>query len=119
MIVSTRINLPELFLLKPILDGYRTIAINQVCQVQENDKEEGVNQNKKKKKGETVEPVPLPYDLSTIEEIKKELNINDFKVFNRLTISFSRQENLHIIVILSIVILIKCYFLNYYFVEQI
>jgi len=75
--------------------GYRTIAINQTAE------DGNIEPKKKKKKGEVRESreiVPVPYDLSPIQEIVKQLNLKEFQVFNRLTVIFSNQDGLHKII---------------------
>lgn len=64
--------------------------------------EEGnIEPKKKKKKGtprETLDIVPLPLNVDKIKEVIRNLNLEHFKVLNRLTVSFSNQETLHKIV---------------------
>ncbi|KAG5898959.1 hypothetical protein JTB14_004679 [Gonioctena quinquepunctata] len=74
--------------------GYRTIAVNQMI----DDGRIENNKKKKKKKGEPREPldiVPIPFDLKQIQETANKLNLSNFTVLNRLTVSFANQESLH------------------------
>lgn len=74
--------------------GYRTIAINQVVDVDANASTET---KKKKKKGESrdvVECVPPPKDLTEVNEKIKALGFENVSILNRLTIIFSSQDTL-------------------------
>lgn len=74
--------------------GYRTIAVNQVVDVDANANNDT---KKKKKKGESrdiVECVPPPVDLTKINEKIKSLGFENVSVINRLTIIFSSQDTL-------------------------
>nr|XP_023028626.1 ribonuclease P protein subunit p30-like [Leptinotarsa decemlineata] len=74
--------------------GYRTVAVNQVI-----DDENTENKKKqKKKKGEPREIqdiVPIPFDLKIIQDVITHLDLKNFTVLNRLTVSFANQESLH------------------------
>nr|CAI5864661.1 unnamed protein product [Callosobruchus analis] len=72
--------------------GYRTIAINQL--IDDGDTEP----KKKKKKGEAREPqdvVPIPFDLTKLEQLVNKLEFDSFVILNRLTIQFANLETLH------------------------
>lgn len=73
--------------------GYRTIAVNQTIE------DLNIEQTKKKKKkGESKEnqdTVPAPYSLNAIQGVIKKLDIDNFHVFNRLTVIFANQDSLH------------------------
>lgn len=74
--------------------GYRTIAVNQMVDVDANANNDT---KKKKKKGESrdiVECVPPPIDLTKINEKIKSLGFENVSVINRLTIIFSSQDTL-------------------------
>ncbi|CAH1997878.1 unnamed protein product [Acanthoscelides obtectus] len=75
--------------------GYKTIAINQ--SIDDSD----VEPKKKKKKGEPREPqdaVPVPFDLTKIEELVNKLEFGGFTILNRLTVSFASLDTLYKIV---------------------
>ncbi|CAH1997876.1 unnamed protein product [Acanthoscelides obtectus] len=72
--------------------GYKTIAINQ--SIDDSD----VEPKKKKKKGEPREPqdaVPVPFDLTKIEELVNKLEFGGFTILNRLTVSFASLDTLY------------------------
>ncbi|XP_056644265.1 ribonuclease P protein subunit p30 [Diorhabda sublineata] len=73
--------------------GYRTIAVNQTIE------DINIEQSKKKKKKggskENQDIVPVPYNLSAIQDVIKKLDIDNFHVFNRLTVIFANQDGLH------------------------
>ncbi|KAJ8973269.1 hypothetical protein NQ317_017724 [Molorchus minor] len=69
--------------------GYRTIAINQIIE------DFNIEMKKKKKKrqpSDTLDAVPIPYNVDKVNDIAFNLGLVNFKVLNRLTIVFSSQD---------------------------
>lgn len=79
-------------------DGYRTIAVNQTVDC-ENSSDSA---KKKKKKGEIREAVqdivPEPFSLHEIKQIASKTGLDNFNVFNRLTVVFANQDSIYKVV---------------------
>lgn len=72
--------------------GYKTIAVNQLIE------DKIIEPKKKKKKGEpreTQDIVPQPYNVAKLQELASNFGYYDFKVLNRLTVSFASQDVFH------------------------
>lgn len=76
------------------LIGYRTIAVNQVVEVDANPETK-----KKKKKGEArdirADVLPEPFNLQELRKLAVNLNIKNVTFLNRLTLTFASQDSLH------------------------
>nr|AEE61874.1 unknown [Dendroctonus ponderosae] len=74
--------------------GYRTIAVNQVVEVDAHPETK-----KKKKKGEPrdvwADVLPEPCNLQELRKLAVDLNVKNVTFLNRLTLIFASQDSLH------------------------